>query len=78
MILSIKSTPMENSNQLRQDQIQFTCEICEKDFKNRNGLKHHLNMAHNVAKGYQCNLCEKVFNIQSQITNYTCENCSWK
>ena len=58
---------MENSNQLRQDQIQFTCEICEKDFKNRNGLKHHLNMAHNVAKGYQCNICEKVFNIQSII-----------
>ena len=47
--------------------MQYKCEICEKDFKNRNGLKHHLNMAHNVAKGYQCNICEKVFNIQSQL-----------
>ena len=48
--------------------ITFKCEICDKEFKNNNGLKKHFNVVHNFVKEHQCNICQKVYKIQSQLT----------
>ena len=78
---------MSDIRMLRQSQIQNKCEICDKEFKNNNGLKKHFNNIHgNSEKEHQCNICQKLFDIQSQLTNhvknvhanrrhYKCDSC---
>ena len=45
--------------------MQYKCEICEKMFKNNNGLRNHFNIVHAFVKGidHQCNICQKVFEL---------------
>ena len=62
---------MDNSNKSRQqNQILVKCEICDKEFKSHNGLKHHFNITHNLEKQYQCNICQKNFLVKSQLTSH--------
>ena len=49
---------MENSMQFKQNQNPvnektkiYKCEICDKEFKNNDGLRHHFNNVHNLVKG---------------------------
>ena len=58
---------MNNLKKLGQDQTQLKCEICDKEFNHSNGLKYHFNITHNLDKEYQCDICQKVFNIESQV-----------
>ena len=52
---------MDNSKKLK-------CEICDKEFKNNNGLRSHFNIVHNLVEEQQCNICQKVYKFQSQLT----------
>ena len=69
---------MDNLKKLRQNQISLNCEICDKGFTNKNGLKqrdplclkYHFNVTHNSEKKHQCNICQKVFYIKSQLTSH--------
>ena len=84
---------MGDINKLTQNQIPYNvkteiykCEICDKEFKNNNGLKIHINVVHNLVKEHQCNICQRVFKLQSQLTshvknahenkkNHKCDSC---
>ena len=60
---------MDNLKKLRKHQISLSkCEICEKEFKNNNGLKCHFNFVHSLEKEYQCNICQNAYKLQSQLT----------
>ena len=39
---------MENLKKLRENRITFKCEICDKEFKTKNGLRKHFNIIHNT------------------------------
>ena len=56
--------------EVRQNQIPLKCEICDKEFKSKNGLKYHFNITHNFEKKHQCNICQKDFNIPSQLKSH--------
>ena len=58
---------MNNLEKPTEDQIPFKCEICDKEFKSNNGLKKHFNVVHNLEGEHQCNICQKFFNIKSQL-----------
>ena len=58
---------MENLIEVGQNQIPLKCEICDKEFKSKSGLKYHFNITHNFEKKHQCNICQKDFNISSQL-----------
>ena len=58
---------MSDLKKLEENQIPLKCEICDKEFKSNNGLKYHFNITHNLEKGHQCDICQKVFNIESQV-----------
>ena len=59
---------MKNLKKLRKDQIK--CEICDKEFKTKNGLKNHFNITHDLEKEHHCNICQKAFNILNQLTTH--------
>ena len=40
---------------------QFSCNTCDKQFKNINNLRNHVNMFHNDVKNFKCDLCGKAF-----------------
>ena len=57
---------MDNKKKLRRNQISLDersnihkCEICDKEFKNNDGLKKHINVVHNFEKEHQCVICQK-------------------
>ena len=54
----------------RQNQIPFKCEICDREFKNNNGLRCHFNGAHKMVRELKCNICQSVFNLQSKLTSH--------
>ena len=58
---------MENLMEVVQNQISLKCDICDKEFKSKGGLKYHFNITHNLEKKHQCNICQKDFNIPSQL-----------
>ena len=64
-----KSTSMDNSiNQIQNKKMKIhKCEICDKEFKNNQGLKKHFNIIHNLEKKHQCNICQKVFKFHSEL-----------
>ena len=78
---------MDNLNKSRQqNQISLICEICDKEFKNKNSLKIHFNIVHNFVKKHQCNICQKVFKLRIQLNLhvkiahenkkcYKCDSC---
>ena len=61
---------MNNLKKLWQHQIQLKCEICDKEFKTKNGLKNHFNITHDLQKEHLCNICQKAFNILNQLTTH--------
>ena len=40
---------------------QFSCNTCDKQFKNINNLRNHVNLFHNEMKNFKCDLCGKAF-----------------
>ena len=48
----------------------FKCEICDKEFKNKNGLRSHFNGVHNLMKDFQCNICQKVFTFENKLAKH--------
>ena len=48
--------------------MSLKCEICDKEYKNNKGLKNHFNIIHNLEKEYCCNICQKIFNVQGELT----------
>ncbi len=45
------------------------CEICDKEFKNNKYLKQHFIRVHTPNEfEYQCNICQKVFRLKSNLT----------
>ena len=59
---------MSDLKTLGQNKISLKCEICDKEFKNNNGLRRHFNIVHNCVKEHQCNVCQKVFKIHSELS----------
>ena len=41
--------------------MRYTCDICDKDFKNKNGLKTHYNIKHDIGalQPKACDICDK-------------------
>ena len=58
-------------NTLTQDKIPLKCEICDKEVKSSKGLKRHFNIIHDLEREHQCNICQRIFNVQSQLTSHT-------
>ena len=50
----------------------YKCEICENEFKNKNGLRQHFNIVHNFVKGceHQCNICQKTFELHHKLSSH--------
>ena len=48
-------------------EIQNKCEICDKEFKSRNGVHAHFYSIHDEQKGNKCNICEKTFLLRGQL-----------
>ena len=62
---------MANLNKNRQQQQNpLKCEICEKEFKGKNGSKKHFNFVHKLMEEHQCNICQKAFKLKSQLTSH--------
>ena len=59
---------MNNLKKFDENQILFKCEICDKEFKNSNGLKRHFKFVHRLEKEYQCNICQNVYKLKDQLT----------
>ena len=57
---------MNNLKKLEENQILFKCEICDKGFKNSNGLKRHFKVVHSLEKEYQCNIKMLVTKVKSR------------
>ena len=57
-------------NTLTQDKIPLKCEICDKEVKSSKGLKRHFNIIHDLEREHQCNICQRIFNVQSQLTSH--------
>ena len=56
----------------QQIQVLLKCEICDKEYKNRNGLRVHFVKFHEEQKGdHQCNVCDLKFSQQSQLISHT-------
>ena len=49
---------------------KYKCEICDNEFKNKNGLRIHINVIHNLVKEHECNICQKVFKLQTQLNSH--------
>ena len=41
----------QNQNPVNEKTKIYKCEICDKEFKNNDGLRHHFNNVHNLVKG---------------------------
>ena len=50
--------------------ISHKCEICEKDFKSKIGLRKHFSVSHGEQKPRKCNVCQKKFLIQSYLSSH--------
>ena len=59
---------LNNSGQ--QIQVLLKCEICDKEYKSKQGLGNHFKNVHNfnLIKEHQCNICQSGFDFQSQLT----------
>ena len=71
---------------MEKTQLLYKCEICDEQFKNKNGLKQHFNIVHNTEKEHQCNICQETFKVLSKLTrhvkivhenkkDYKCNSC---
>ena len=56
---------------------QFSCNTCDKQFKNINNLRNHVNLFHNVVKNFKCDICDKAFS-QKGVLNAHKNNHSKK
>ena len=66
--------------------MRYTCDICEKVFKNKNGLKTHYNIKHDIGalQRQACNICDKTLigsltlhinNVHGKKKIHKCESC---
>ena len=65
------SKTMEDLNKSGQRiQVLLKCEICDKEYKSKQGLGNHFKNVHNfnLIKEHQCNICQSGFDFQSQLT----------
>ena len=62
---------LNNSGQ--QIQVPLKCEICDEEYKSKQGLISHVNRVHkfSLIKEYQCNICQSRFDSQRQLTLHT-------
>ena len=48
--------------------VRFFCDICEKNYKHKKHLKHHIETAHDHEYGsYKCDYCEKEYNLRGML-----------
>lgn len=64
---------LENHMKSKHEEIRIKCSRCEKTFTPKPGLAYHQAVVHdkNLNKPFQCNLCDKKFEKDSQLTNHT-------
>ena len=64
----------------------YKCEICDKELKNKESLKTHVNVVHNFVNEHQCNICQKLFKLHTNLPshikvchenkkNHKCDSC---
>ena len=58
---------MEKSKILTEGTKVHKCNICDQEYKTKNGLGSHIDRTHNQQKVYQCNICNKSFPIQKKL-----------
>ena len=46
------------------------CDLCKRVLHNKHFLEYHIRAIHQNKKNYQCCICQKSFNMQSQMTNH--------
>ena len=70
----------------QKNEIMKNCEICNKEFKTKSGLRQHISIIHGEQKENKCNICLKIFHLQSKLTshmksvhenkkNHKCDSC---
>ena len=52
------------------NKILFKCDICDKEFKKINVLRHHYNIVHKLMEEHQCNICQKDFKLLRQLREH--------
>ena len=53
---------MDNpNNQIYDIMKNHHCEICDKEFLAKSGLRQHINSVHNGQKDHKCDSCGKIF-----------------
>ncbi|KPJ14825.1 Zinc finger protein 26 [Papilio machaon] len=72
----------------KEKQPSFFCDICNKGYVRKNGLRTHLKTDHDFGKVLNCNWCNKKFDAVSRLKNhivkhtrernFSCEQCGGK
>ena len=49
--------------------IEFECDLCQKKFANRDTLKRHFDVVHNMNKNFECTECGRKYRTKPGNTN---------
>ncbi|CAL8083285.1 unnamed protein product [Orchesella dallaii] len=55
---------------LRKKQVDFRCELCEKQYSSQSSLVYHRLSAHDTRRDFQCTICKKSFSHKGLLTNH--------
>ena len=65
-----KSTFKSTGIKVNEVKRSFNCSICNKDFKQKKGLKYHIDTAHEGKKSHMCNICNSKFTTEQSMKNH--------
>lgn len=53
-----------------QENLEFTCEKCQRTFSNRSKLSRHVRESHMNIKNFDCSICNKTFKRNSHLKRH--------
>ena len=82
------NTVNEKTVQVHEDNLEYTCQICNKKLSSKVTLKNHIKCFHDTSNHVKCEQCPKTFNYPSELrkhvlqkhtaaTKFPCDQCSF-